>query len=103
MSSDSCALSLQPFKAPVAVLADVVEGETPRADVFDLLNIVPYIRKFKTSKYLLDASEGMKANMQTLYQVNHSIRASSSSSTSSRYVATSSHRRRGANGRTLKE
>jgi hypothetical protein len=48
--SDSCALSLQPFKAPVAVLADVVEGETPRADVFDLLNIVPYIRKFKTSE-----------------------------------------------------
>jgi peptidyl-prolyl cis-trans isomerase-like protein 2 len=34
----------------VAVLADVVEGETPRADVFDLLNIVPYIRKFKSSK-----------------------------------------------------
>jgi peptidyl-prolyl cis-trans isomerase-like protein 2 len=48
--SDSCALSLQPFKAPVAVLAEVGPDETPRADVFDLLNIVPYIRKFKTSE-----------------------------------------------------
>jgi peptidyl-prolyl cis-trans isomerase-like protein 2 len=59
--SDSCALSLQPFKAPVAVLADVVEGETPRADVFDLLNIVPYIRKFKTSKSPYMA-RGMKSS-----------------------------------------
>lgn len=53
--SDCCALSLQPFKNPVAVIAkpEVVKGEqstTIRADVFDLLNIVPYIRKFKTSK-----------------------------------------------------
>lgn len=48
--SDSCALSLQPFKNPVAVLAETQEGEAPRGDVFDLLNIVPYIRKFKTSK-----------------------------------------------------
>jgi hypothetical protein len=58
MSSDSCALSLQPFKAPVAVLADVVEGETPRADVFDLLNIVPYIRKFKTSESRYNGKRG---------------------------------------------
>jgi peptidyl-prolyl cis-trans isomerase-like protein 2 len=29
-----------------------VDGEAPRADVFDLLNIVPYVRKFKTSKLL---------------------------------------------------
>jgi hypothetical protein len=47
--SDSCALSLQPFRNPVAVIAETPEGEPPRADVFDLLNIVPYVRKFKTS------------------------------------------------------
>jgi len=51
--SDSCALSLQPFRNPVAVLAETAEGEAPRGDVFDLLNIVPYIRKFKTSQYNL--------------------------------------------------
>lgn len=33
----------------MAVLADLEEGQPPRADVFDLLNIVPYVRKFKTS------------------------------------------------------
>lgn len=49
--SDSCALSLQPFKNPVAVVAEPEEGVPPRADVFDLLNIVPYIRKFKTSRW----------------------------------------------------
>ena len=49
--SDCCALSLQPFRNPVAVLADTKPGEPPRGDVFDLLNIVPYIRKFKTSKW----------------------------------------------------
>ena len=49
-NSDSCALSLQPFRNPVAVIADSDTDETPRADVFDLLNIVPYVRKFKTSQ-----------------------------------------------------
>jgi peptidyl-prolyl cis-trans isomerase-like protein 2 len=39
----------------VAVLAETEKDETPRADVFDLLNIVPYIRKFKTSGYRLDS------------------------------------------------
>lgn len=34
----------------MAVIADTKEGEAPRADVFDLLNIVPYVRKFKTSE-----------------------------------------------------
>lgn len=53
MDSDSCALSLQPFRNPVAVIADTKEGEAPRADVFDLLNIVPYVRKFKTSELLV--------------------------------------------------
>lgn len=48
--SDSCALSLQPFKNPVAVIAETKPDESPRADVFDLLNIVPYIRKYKTSQ-----------------------------------------------------
>ena len=48
--SDCCALSLQPFKNPVAVLSETKAGEAPRADVFDLLNIVPYIRKFKSSE-----------------------------------------------------
>jgi peptidyl-prolyl cis-trans isomerase-like protein 2 len=38
-------LSLQPFKNPVAAI-----GEGNRADVFDLLNIVPYIRKYGTSE-----------------------------------------------------
>ncbi|KAK4685334.1 peptidyl-prolyl cis-trans isomerase-like 2, partial [Tremellales sp. Uapishka_1] len=46
---DCCALSLQPFKNPVAVIADTKPDENPRADVFDLLNIVPYVRKFKTN------------------------------------------------------
>ncbi|KAG7532068.1 hypothetical protein FFLO_03876 [Filobasidium floriforme] len=41
---DCCALSLQPFKNPVAAI-----GEGNRADVFDLLNIVPYIRKYGTN------------------------------------------------------
>ena len=50
MLSDNCALSLQPFRNPVAVIADTKADETPRADVFDLLNIVPYVRKFKTSE-----------------------------------------------------
>lgn len=49
--SDCCALSLQPFKNPVAVISETKAGEAPRADVFDLLNIVPYIRKFKSSKW----------------------------------------------------
>lgn len=48
--SDCCALSLQPFKNPVAVISETKAGEAPRADVFDLLNIVPYIRKFKSSE-----------------------------------------------------
>lgn len=50
-TSDCCALSLQPFKNPVAVIAEPEpNSEGPlRADVFDLLNIVPYVRKFKTS------------------------------------------------------
>ncbi len=48
--SDCCALSLQPFSNPVAV----VSPPTPtvpqaHADVFELLNIVPYIRKYHTS------------------------------------------------------
>lgn len=51
--SDSCALSLQPFKNPVAVIADTEPGEQARADVFDLLNIVPYVRKFKTSEFVV--------------------------------------------------
>ncbi|ORX38871.1 hypothetical protein BD324DRAFT_617632 [Kockovaella imperatae] len=46
---DCCALSLQPFKNPVAVIADTGPDETPRADLFDLLNIVPYVRKFKSN------------------------------------------------------
>jgi hypothetical protein len=45
--SDCCALSLQPFRNPVAVIP---ADEPTRADVFDLLNIVPYVRKFKTSE-----------------------------------------------------
>lgn len=49
-SSDCCALSLQPFRNPVAVIQDVKQGEERRADVFDLVNIVPYVRKFKTSE-----------------------------------------------------
>lgn len=49
-ASDCCALSLQPFKNPVAVIAETGAGEAPRADVFDLLNIVPYVRKYKTSE-----------------------------------------------------
>jgi peptidyl-prolyl cis-trans isomerase-like protein 2 len=56
--SDSCALSLQPFKNPVAVIAKTIptkseQAPVVRADVFDLLNIVPYIRKFKTSESFL--------------------------------------------------
>jgi hypothetical protein len=47
MLSDCCALSLQPFRNPVAVIAT---DEPTRADVFDLLNIVPYVRKYKTSE-----------------------------------------------------
>ncbi|RXK37207.1 peptidyl-prolyl cis-trans isomerase-like 2 [Tremella mesenterica] len=62
---DSCALSLQPFKNPVAVIADAEEGQAPRADVFDLLNIVPYIRKYKTNPVTgkpLDTSQLIKLN-----------------------------------------
>jgi hypothetical protein len=35
----------------VAVIAETEEDEPPRADVFDLMNIVPYVRKFKTSEW----------------------------------------------------
>ncbi|TYJ53572.1 peptidyl-prolyl cis-trans isomerase-like 2 [Cryptococcus floricola] len=62
---DCCALSLQPFKNPVAVVAQPKEGEAPRADVFDLLNIVPYIRKYKTnpvSGKSLETSQLIKLN-----------------------------------------
>ncbi|KAK8847361.1 peptidyl-prolyl cis-trans isomerase-like 2 [Kwoniella newhampshirensis] len=62
---DSCALSLQPFRNPVAVIADPKPGEPPRADVFDLLNIVPYIRKFKknpVSGRPMDTSQLIKLN-----------------------------------------
>ncbi|WVQ76076.1 peptidyl-prolyl cis-trans isomerase-like 2 [Cryptococcus sp. DSM 104548] len=62
---DCCALSLQPFKNPVAVVAEPKEGEAPRADVFDLLNIVPYIRKYKTNPVSgkpLETSQLIKLN-----------------------------------------
>ncbi|WVQ98025.1 peptidyl-prolyl cis-trans isomerase-like 2 [Kwoniella sp. CBS 9459] len=62
---DCCALSLQPFQNPVAVIADTAPGEPPRADVFDLLNIVPYVRKFKTNPVSgkpLDTSQLIKLN-----------------------------------------
>ncbi|TXT08649.1 hypothetical protein VHUM_02777 [Vanrija humicola] len=62
---DSCALSLQPFRNPVAVVADTAPGEQPRADVFDLLNIVPYVRKFKTNPVTgkpLETSQLIKLN-----------------------------------------
>ncbi|KAL7423807.1 cyclophilin peptidyl-prolyl cis-trans isomerase Cyp8 [Cryptotrichosporon argae] len=58
---DSCALSLQPFKNPVAV----IDEPDQRADVFDLLNIVPYVRKFKTNPVTgkpLDTSALIKLN-----------------------------------------
>lgn len=53
MCSDCCALSLQPFRNPVAVIAT---DEPTRADVFDLLNIVPYVRKYKTSEWTAPAT-----------------------------------------------
>ncbi|ORY31009.1 peptidyl-prolyl cis-trans isomerase-like 2 [Naematelia encephala] len=62
---DSCALSLQPFKNPVAVIAETPEDEHPRADVFELLNIIPYIRKFKSNPVTgkpLDNSQLIKLN-----------------------------------------
>ncbi|WWC86927.1 peptidyl-prolyl cis-trans isomerase-like 2 [Kwoniella dendrophila CBS 6074] len=62
---DCCALSLQPFKNPVAVIADTEPGEPPRADVFDLLNIVPYVRKYKTNPVSgkpLETSQLIKLN-----------------------------------------
>ncbi|OWZ61117.1 hypothetical protein AYX15_06654 [Cryptococcus neoformans] len=63
--SDCCALSLQPFKNPVAVISETKAGEAPRADVFDLLNIVPYIRKFKSNPVTgkpLETSQLIKLN-----------------------------------------
>ncbi|WVO18749.1 peptidyl-prolyl cis-trans isomerase-like 2 [Cryptococcus decagattii] len=62
---DCCALSLQPFKNPVAVISEPKAGEAPRADVFDLLNIVPYIRKFKSNPVTgkpLETSQLIKLN-----------------------------------------
>ncbi|WVR04605.1 peptidyl-prolyl cis-trans isomerase-like 2 [Kwoniella sp. DSM 27419] len=62
---DCCALSLQPFQNPVAVIAETGPGEALRADVFDLLNIVPYVRKFKTNPVSgkpLDTSQLIKLN-----------------------------------------
>ena len=35
------------------MIADTEPEENPRADVFDLLNIVPYVRKFKSSESFL--------------------------------------------------
>ncbi|WWC59286.1 peptidyl-prolyl cis-trans isomerase-like 2 [Kwoniella dejecticola CBS 10117] len=63
---DCCALSLQPFKNPVAVLAEIEGNEPPRADVFDLLNIVPYVRKYKTNPVSgkpLETSQLIKLNL----------------------------------------
>lgn len=63
---DCCALSLQPFTNPVAVISEATPtNPTPRADVFELMNIVPYIRKFKTSPVTaepLDTSQLIKLN-----------------------------------------
>ncbi|GFZ47690.1 peptidylprolyl isomerase [Saitozyma sp. JCM 24511] len=62
---DCCALSLTQFKNPVAVIAETEEDEPPRADVFDLMNIVPYVRKFKTNPVSgkpLDTSQLIKLN-----------------------------------------
>ncbi|OXL06312.1 peptidyl-prolyl cis-trans isomerase-like 2 [Cryptococcus neoformans Gb118] len=62
---DCCALSLQPFRNPVAVISETKAGEAPRADVFDLLNIVPYIRKFKSNPVTgkpLETSQLVKLN-----------------------------------------
>ncbi|KAK1921557.1 peptidyl-prolyl cis-trans isomerase-like 2 [Papiliotrema laurentii] len=62
---DCCALSLQPFRNPVAVIAESKPGEPIRGDVFDLLNIVPYIRKYKTNPVTgkpLDTSQLIKLN-----------------------------------------
>jgi hypothetical protein len=49
--SDCCALSLQPFQNPVAAITEGKDGTPTRADVFDLVNIVPYIRKYHTSAF----------------------------------------------------
>ncbi|UOH84054.1 hypothetical protein LQV05_000847 [Cryptococcus neoformans] len=68
---DCCALSLQPFKNPVAVISETKAGEAPRADVFDLLNIVPYIRKFKSNPVTgkpLETSQLIKLNFFRLTQ-----------------------------------
>ncbi|KAJ9099952.1 hypothetical protein QFC21_003960 [Naganishia friedmannii] len=46
---DCCALSLQPFQNPVAAITEGTDGTPTRADVFDLVNIVPYIRKYHTN------------------------------------------------------
>ncbi|GMK57825.1 hypothetical protein CspeluHIS016_0406590 [Cutaneotrichosporon spelunceum] len=62
---DCCALSLQPFKNPVGVIQDTKPGEERRADVFDLVNIVPYVRKFKTNPVTgkpLETSQLVKLN-----------------------------------------
>jgi len=66
LDSDCCALSLQPFTNPVAVITEPSPtNPTPRADVFELMNIVPYIRKFKTNPVTgepLDTSQLIKLN-----------------------------------------
>jgi hypothetical protein len=65
-TSDCCALSLQPFQNPVAVISEPSEANpTARADVFELMNIVPYIRKYKTNPVTgapLDTSQLIKLN-----------------------------------------
>jgi hypothetical protein len=65
-NSDCCALSLQPFQNAVAVITEASErNPTARADVFELMNIVPYIRKYKTNPVTgepLDTSQLIKLN-----------------------------------------
>lgn len=47
---------------PVAAITESTDGSPPRADVFDLLNIVPYIRKYKTSEYGCGEEEGLRGS-----------------------------------------
>jgi len=63
---DCCALSLQPFQNPVAVITEPTEtNPVARADVFELMNIVPYIRKYHTNPVTgapLDTAQLIKLN-----------------------------------------
>jgi len=57
------------------VIADTKPEESPRADVFDLLNIVPYVRKFKSSERAIFFTHNVDRSRSCIWKAARHISA----------------------------